>query len=138
MRTWTQIKSLPPNFAEIVKVFPMARGNNTIFAYYPNIHVPSGRPLTHELVMHEGVHLERQREAGVEKWWQQYLTDPQFRFDEELLAHRAEYRELCRVLPIKAKRDKALKHVARKLASVLYNHMATPKAAKELLEQIDA
>lgn len=128
------VKGLPPNFEEIFKVFPRARGVNVVFAYEPNIYTLSGQMLTHELAVHEKVHIDRQRAMGVKAWWDKYLVDRQFRWEEELLAHRAEYAELCRVLPIKAKRDKALKHVARKLASGLYNNMVTVKQAKEFLD----
>lgn len=129
-----QIKGLPPNFSDIVAVFPMARGNNVIFAYAPNIYTPSGIPLTHELIVHEQTHIDRQLTMGVKAWWDKYLSDKDFRWVEELLAHRAEYRELCSVLSVQAKRDKALKHVARKLASGLYNNMVTPKRAMEMLK----
>lgn len=126
------IKSLPPNFSDIVKVFPMARGVNVIFAHYPNIYT-RGHGLTPELVAHESVHLERQKEMGVKDWWAKYLSDPQFRYDEELLAHVAEYKHLCTMLSVAAKREKALKHVTNKLASGLYNHMVTPKMAREAI-----
>jgi hypothetical protein len=132
--TIRQLKMLPPNFKDIVAVFPMARGQGVIFAYAPDIYTLNDRPLTYELVAHERVHIERQKEIGVTFWWKKYLEDPEFRFNEELLAHRAEYQSLITTLAVQSKRDKALRHVARKLASGLYNHMITPKQAKVLLE----
>lgn len=81
----------PPNFDAIVKVFPLAERASTIFAYHDTIYVSEGVMLSTPLVKHERTHLTRQQDIGVDQWWHQYLTDPKFRYDEEVLAHKAEY-----------------------------------------------
>jgi len=111
----------------------MARGQRVIFAYAPNIYTMGDTNLPPDLMAHESVHIERQQVIGVKVWWDKYLTDPQFRYDEELLAHVAEYKQLCSMLAVAAKREKALKHVTNKLASGLYNNMVTPKMAREAI-----
>lgn len=127
------IKSYPPNFREIVKVFPMARKPGVIFAYAPYIYAPPGAvlPLTPHLEAHEAVHLERQQSIGVEMWWKTYLQNRQFRYEEELFAHIEEYRSM-----IKAGLDpeKSLLTVATRLASPLYScGGGIDKAAKDIL-----
>ncbi len=62
-----------------------------VFAYYPYIHVYRGS-LDEDIAVHECIHLGRQKEMGVEVWWEKYLTDDKFRLNEELLAYRAQYR----------------------------------------------
>lgn len=128
------IADFPPNIAEILKVFPLANGGSTIFAYAPDIYAPSGRDLPPELLEHESIHIERQLIMGVEAWWAQYLTDPAFVYEEELLAHRAEYKKLCEMFPNRNSRRSALKHVARKLSASLYGKMITLAKAAEALE----
>lgn len=124
----------PPNFDKIVKVFPMARGPLVIFSYAPYIYSPSLRPIDPSLIAHENIHIARQHKIGVEDWWDKYLTDFDFRFYEELLAHRAEYR----VLSVNAKTFKqqcvALRIVAKKLAAPLYGRMINLSDAMQLLE----
>lgn len=122
---------LPPNFKAIVSRFPGARNPNVIFSYAPYIYKLDRRPLPQELLDHETVHIERQIAIGVEVWWEKYLSDPQFVFDEELLAHRAEYQSLCRVSRQVGRR--ALKQVAQKLAAELYGRMCTVEIAMQLL-----
>jgi hypothetical protein len=86
------INGLPPNFEQVHAAFPRADQPGVLFAYYPNIHNPSGIVVPPALVAHEEVHLHRQRDAGPTQWWYQYLTDNGFRYNEELLAHVAEFK----------------------------------------------
>lgn len=129
------IKSFPPNITAITRVFPLASRTDTIFAYGNFIYVPSGNDLPPELLEHELVHCERQLLQGVDEWWAQYLEDPDFRYHEELLAHRAEYNKLCEMYPTRNRRRHCLQHVARKLAAPLYGNMITVKKAAEDLKQ---
>lgn len=127
------IVSRPPNYADIREVFPMAANEGVIFAYAPNIYVPSGASLPPELIAHESVHIQRQLAIGVELWWEKYLTDLPFRYEEELLAHRAEYQALCELQPNRQGRRSNLKHVAKKLSAGLYNKMVSfDQACKDL------
>ncbi len=85
-------KLKPPVYDECVRKFSIkvTFESGLIFAYYPYIHSYKGN-LRKDLVVHESVHLERQKEIGVEIWWDHYLNEEQFRFREEVLAYRAQY-----------------------------------------------
>ncbi len=125
----------PPNFEKLVKVFPAALKAGTIFAYAPNIYV-SGQPtLSPALNTHEHVHLSRQQvyEGGPEAWWDRYLIDREFRLEEELLAHCAEYQYLIEFGSRKDRR-KALDTVASRLCGPLYSLGLSPKKAAALIE----
>lgn len=124
----------PPIIDRIVEVFPMAKKGDVVFAFGDKIYVPSGKPLTHELQCHESVHCERQKEIGVDVWWQKYLTDLTFRLHEEVLAHRAEYRSICFQYPSRDDRRRGLLHVAKKLTSPLYGRMISMEKAKKELK----
>ena len=133
------VKGFPPNHAEIIKVFPAARRPGIIFAYGDKIYVPSGNELSHHLKVHEAVHCIRQKELGVEFWWDKYLTDWRFRYHEELMAHRAEYLSMIRGNPNRNMKRTALKIVAQRLASPLYgNNGGWKRAADDILEGVDA
>jgi hypothetical protein len=82
----------PPNFEQVHATFPKADSPGVLFAYYPNIHNPSGIVVPPALIAHEEVHLHRQRDAGPTKWWDSYLFDDEFRYNEELLAHVVEFK----------------------------------------------
>lgn len=124
----------PPNHAAICDAIPAARRPGIIFAYGDKIFVPSGIELTHHLKVHEATHCIRQKEFGVEAWWDRYLTDWRFRYYEELLAHRAEYRSMIRGQTNRNQRRMALKSVATRLASPLYGGVGGwKKAADDIL-----
>lgn len=130
------IKAYPPNIDQIAEKFPMAKTNPTvIFSFGECLFVPSGDDLPQEILAHEMVHCIRQIEHpnGVEGWWQDYLTDPEFCYNEELLAHRAEYASIVERHPARPQRRKALRHVAKKLSSALYGKMVTFEQAKKAL-----
>lgn len=127
------IQSRPPNFDKIVKVFYGAERPGVIFAYAPNIYSPRDVNAPPDLVAHEMIHIERQEKIGVDVWWDRYLADPEFRFNEELLAHRAELAHLLKHSANRNTRRMALKHVAKKLSASLYGRMVTREQAIQLL-----
>jgi hypothetical protein len=106
MKTYTHsvpviVNELPPNFEQIRAAFPRAESPGVLFAFDGHIYNPSGFVVPPALLAHEEVHLHRQRNAGphpnsvtqwsgAELWWQRYLEDSEFRYNEELLAHVAE------------------------------------------------
>lgn len=71
-----------------------------VFACYPYIHVYAGR-LPDDVLAHELVHLERQKLIGVDVWWDKYINDEKFRFNEELLAYKAQYKYVLKHYPSK-------------------------------------
>ena len=126
----------PPNYVEICQAIPTARGNGIVFAYGDKIFVPSGKELTHHLKVHEAIHCIRQKEIGVEFWWSKYLTDLRFRYQEELVAHAAEYDSLTREATNRNQRRASLKFVAARLASPLYGcGGGWKKAAADILKE---
>ena len=127
------ITDRPPNYDAILKVFPFANRPQTIFAYAPDIYAPGGKKIPQAIIDHEYIHIMRQEEMGVEKWWELYLNDPEFRYVEELLAHRAEYRSLMAGATSRQHRRVILKETAKKLCSPLYGKMRTlPQAISDI------
>lgn len=128
------IQDYPPNFAAILAVFPQAATPGIIFAYGNTIYNPSGYPVSEALRAHEFVHLDRQAALfGAALWWEQYLTNSVFRFDEELLAHRAEYR--AHDLSSRGVRRMILSRLASRLSGPLYGRMCSLQEAKRLIKE---
>ena len=59
------------------------------------------------------------------------MIDPSFRLEEELLAHRAEYRAYCARHPNRVKQAQALEGIARKLAAPLYGSLISVEDARK-------
>lgn len=125
------ITAYPPNFRDILAVFPRARDPNTVFAYGDTLYSPTPGPVAPSVVAHEWAHGERQQAYGafpedspqkpVDAWWVRYLADPDFRLAEELIGHRAEYRWLLEHDPRNERRHRDA--IAKRLSGPLYNRM---------------
>ena len=138
MRFLEVVHGRPPNYEAIVAVFPGAALPGVIFAYGDHIYAPGkgGRAapfmLSPALQAHEQVHCERQG-GHPEPWWERYLIDPVFRLEEELLAHRAEYRAYCARHVNSRKQAQALAGIAVKLAAPLYGGLISPEDAQRAI-----
>jgi hypothetical protein len=138
----------PPNFAQILAAFPNADKPGVMFAYNGAIYNPSSVVIPPALLAHEQVHLDRQKALdppkksttkwfGADLWWQRYIDDSEFRYNEELLAHAAEYRaqavgdrNFCAGLLVRT---------AARLTATLYAYeppVAMQKALKDLKQEL--
>ena len=68
-------------------------------------------------------------ETRISDWWDKYLTTPQFRYEEELVAHRAEWRAYAKRRPGKDNMP-VLNKLAERLASPLYGSVVPVEAAR--------
>ena len=131
------INQRPPNFGKIALAFPQAFGAGVIFAYWDTIYFPNGAncDLPEALLRHEQVHLQRQQEMeSAELWWDRYIEDAEFRFNEELLAHVAEY-EWHIENGSRQQRRHALKEIAKRLSSPLYGRMVSRDQAETAIRK---
>lgn len=99
----------------------------TIFAYDKVIYCDYELP--EHLQVHERRHLIRQQKIGVDEWVERYLTDIQFRLNEEVIA----YKEQCMSIKDRNYRDTLRKACAKDLASSLYGNLVTYQEAYQLL-----
>lgn len=126
----------PPNFDRIVEVFPFAIKPGVIFAYGPDIYNPSGVEIPPALVSHELVHQTRQlAQRGPEVWWERYLSENEFRYFEELLAHAEEYRAQVKAFMDRNLRAMLLTSTARRLVAPLYNYQP-PRTMQQALKDL--
>lgn len=129
------IPGWPPNIDLLDATFKVrARApGDVIFAYGDKIYVPGGGGIAPHLVAHEGAHGVRQRGMGVDRWWDRYVVDIEFRLAEEIIGHRAEYRALCNESKDRELCSRHLMYVARKLAAPLYGSLISPIKARNAI-----
>jgi hypothetical protein len=128
----TIVLEQPPMLDEIAAAFPAARKPGTLFSWGDKLYNPSGIAISPALKAHEAVHGQRQGETDedVRAWWKRYIGDSAFRFAEEVLAHRAEYRALCAWTKDRNARAQGMHFIATRLASPLYGGMVTYSEAR--------
>jgi hypothetical protein len=139
----------PPMWDDMAKVFDLDK-HKPIFCWGRTIYNPFGHLLdkTPQLIAHEEMHSRRQigehwldegghNDAKVRLWWRDYLASASFRLEEEIPAHRAEYRHLLRMHSnTRSNRRHYLTETAKRLRDPLYqyNHLFSFVQAKKWLE----
>lgn len=129
---------LPPNFERIRAAFPNAVRRGVLFAYGEDIYNPSSVPVSRALLAHEYRHCARQFQR-VDAWWDKYIEDPEFRYNEELIAHADEFIDLMKGVGDRNKRTKLIMTTAARLIAPLYNYVpqrTLTQATKDLRQLV--
>ena len=106
----------PPIYKLAQEKFGVDFNKGVVFTYGDTIHVANGR-LSPDLLVHELTHVEQQQNfpGGKEAWWELYLKDEKFRFNQEIKAYQAQYKKVCMDTKDKNKRYRDLLFFARSL-----------------------
>ena len=129
------VKAFPPNYSEICKKIPAVKLKKSIvFCYGDTIYSPSNDKLSADLIAHEEVHQRQQQKMAVELWWEQYLTNVDFRLMQEVEAYRRQ------VLIInenygRDQRRKLTKGIIKDLCGEMYGKIVSPETAKQLIKE---
>lgn len=124
----------PPNYAAIALVFPLPFG--TIFTYGDTCYNPDRVYMSPAIVAHERVHVKQQGKDP-EGWWLKYLTDPQFRYEQELEAHRVEWATATRYVKDRNKQLELVRPIAARLASSMYGNLVTSNEARKAIMETE-
>jgi hypothetical protein len=116
-----------PLLDEVGELFPV--NFNTIFTYGDTIY--HDKQFSPGLIAHEITHIFQQSKTGVEKWWEQYLTDPQFRLINETEAYHNQYECYLKNNPMQA--EQYLDEMSRDLSGKLYGNVIDFDHAKQLI-----
>lgn len=126
----------PPNWDQILAAFPDADKHGVLFAYDGDVYNPSGVAVAQPLLAHEYRHCARQFQRA-ERWWHYYITDSQFRYDEELLGHVDELKVLISGTRDRNLRHKLLMRTATRLIAPLYNY-EPPRTLRQAMRDLSS
>lgn len=131
-----EIKDRPPNFDLIAKAFPsILERPDIIFSYGDKMYNPDGKTLSAWIIAHEAAHSQRQLEIPPDEWWAKYIEDRQFRFEEEVIGHRAEFASYKQHRKDRNEHAAYLHMIAQRLSGELYGRVTDVKTAKSLISQ---
>lgn len=119
----------PPMFRQINQAFNV-RGKPVLYCFGGTIYNPTGMTIPPQLRVHEAVHSEQQGDEPF-GWWRRYIADKTFRLDQELPAHRAEWRWLDS--DDSTFSQDALDGIAARLSSKLYGSLIDYEEARRLI-----
>ncbi len=127
------LKENPPNL-EAIRDAGLRPNSNTIFTYGDVLYNPGGWDIPGHLMKHEETHSERQKEMGVEAWWDKYLKEAKFRLDEEVLAYREQWKYFCERKKNRRKQVEFLVWIAHDLSGELYGNILSFDEAVKLIQ----
>lgn len=122
----------PPNYDAIAEKVDLS--GKEIFCYGDTIYNPGEFSLTEPLIEHEKVHSVQQGD-NPDGWWDRYLTDKQFRFLQELEAHRKEYHVARKLVKNREFHKRYLEEIVRRLSGPLYGNVVSRKEARKLIRR---
>lgn len=119
----------PPNYIAITKAFNIKGKTGIVFTYGDTLYVPGGPDveIDKHLMRHEETHTRQQEPIGADVWWQEYLKDEVFRFEQELEAYRNQYRSMGQLSL--EQRLRYLDHIASDLSGAMYGNLLTKQEA---------
>ena len=132
------VQDYPPLYDEISQAFNLYPNDGVIFSWGERIYNPGNEIIPPQLIAHEAVHGRRQvkgpccADVNIINWWRQYINSWEFRLDEEIPAHRAEYQWFMDN-GNRSQRRSALKRTAARLGAPLYGGIITPAQAMNIL-----
>ena len=111
----------PPNIEQIDAAFGTRGKHGILYAHGGKIYNPSGVAVPPALIVHELTHIMRQGNDS-DAWWQKYIEDMEFRYDEELHAHKAELNTRLQATRDRNLRAKIVMETAARLSNPLYKY----------------
>jgi hypothetical protein len=121
----------PPIYKRLHDDFGVEWKDGLVITYGDTVHCI--RPLTPDLVAHEQIHIDQQLAFGVEAWWDKYISDAKFRFDQEVKAYKNQA-FFINVHVIDHNQRFSIKHrLAMDLSGPMYGMLCTYTEAMKLL-----
>lgn len=128
------IYGFPPVYDRVRNVFDIA-GKSVIFAYGDKIYNPFRAGITPDLFAHETIHSKQQALTSPDAWWERYLTEKDFRLDQEVEAYGAQYRYLRGCTPNRKKLEEKLHKLADDLSGRIYGNLCSYDRARKLIQE---
>lgn len=125
----------PPNYDILKKAFNLGEHENVVFTYGDTLYVPQGEKtkIDKPLMAHEETHSRQQLEIGVQWWWDRFISEPQFRLEQELEAYREQYKAMQNMAA--QKRANYLTHIASDLSSEIYGNILSFEEAVAVITE---
>ena len=126
-----QKKEKPPNWEEIIKHFPVDFDRGVIVTY--GSHIYCKYDLRDDKLVHEKTHIKQQKDYGVEKWWERYYIDKEFRLSQEMEAYKNEIEWVKKNITDRNKRHLMTRQIFTDISSPMYGFMITRQDAQNKL-----
>lgn len=122
----------PPNWDKIAEKFHLDwKLDNVIVTYGDVIYCQT--ELSDQKLIHETVHVKQQKDFGVDKWWQAYFDNPNFRLAQEEEAYKAEAEWIKLSHLSRDEKYRRLRRIALDLSGKIYGNIISYDEAIKML-----
>lgn len=124
----------PEIYPRIQAAFGDVWDKGVLITYGDTVHVKKGG-LSPDLRDHEQVHIDRQAiyPGGGAAWWDEYLANPKFRLDEELIAYQKQAKYIRAMVSNPRKQEEKLEWIRKCLSDSSYGNMVTYEEIRNLI-----
>lgn len=129
-----EVREYPPNYSEIKEAFDLS-GVKPLFPYGDTLYNPHKVKITDHLWVHERAHQRQQREVGVERWWEKYIKDPEFRLAQEIEAYGKQYEFINNADIPRKRKDDFLNALALAVSAKMYGNIISTGEAKSKIRR---
>lgn len=133
VRMTIHIGKRPPHWADLLKAFPGVDVDKVVVTYGDEIFMPANTHMYPDLRVHEGVHVGQQTAMGKTVWWDRYLVDTQFRFEQEAEAYRRQYVYMQQNQKDRLKLARFLVELSNQLSGPMYGDMVSYPVAMRMI-----
>lgn len=126
------VVGFPPNIDKIRAV--VTPSERTVFTYGDTLYNPGNHsPIPAELMAHEETHMLQQGDDP-EGWWEKYLSDVNFRLEQEIEAYRVQYKKFRKMTTNKKARSQLADRLAKDLSSPIYGNVIDYYTARQKIK----
>jgi len=129
------VHDYPPNYKIIKKAFNLNKHENVVFTYGDTLYVPQGEQTVIDkyLMRHEETHARQQGQMTPQWWWDEFMSNPKFRLEQELEAYREQYKAMQDLSP--EQKAGYLTHIAKDLSSEIYGNLLSFEQAVDVITE---
>lgn len=127
------VQGYPPNYEKIKAAFDIG-DRKVVFTYGQTIYNPHRDIVSDHLRVHETVHMRQQLEMGIEEWWDKYIEDAEFRWEQEVEAYAHQYNFMKKACSNRVLKD-FLFSIASDLSSPIYGNISSYQEAETAIRR---
>ena len=134
MQTIEQSREIPPIYEVLKRRFGIDWDGKApvMIAWEGKIHCKN--PCNAAEIVHEAAHLREQAKIGNEAWWRLYLDSDVFRFEQELIAYKAEADFIRKHVNNREAAFHMIREIVKNFSSPTYGNIVTREEAWKLLK----
>lgn len=122
---------IPPIYYKCKEQFGVDWNKGVIITYGDTIY--SKDKITPDLEVHEATHIKQQKEIGVEKWWERYFKDKEFRLEQEKEAYINQYNWIKKNIKDRNTKTRLRYHIIKSMV-LFYGDMINEEDALKIIK----